>query len=148
MKIAWFVSLVAAYFYWSHSPNSWSCILFWAIGLTFYYSIWLRIPRKRWLLWLGKLQLIGGFGNAVATVANGGFMPVLGRTEVQSVWIPLTETSRMVWLCDIHHGFSLGDILLFGGFLYFFLGLAYEQLLTIRERNEKRRTKSFHYRID
>jgi hypothetical protein len=58
------------------------------------------------------LLVAGGLLNTAAVVANGGYMPALGRTYTESWWSPLTEQSRLPALCDIYWGFSLGDFVI------------------------------------
>jgi len=83
-------------------------------SLTFYglFFIWqlLRVydsPK----LWHVPV-LAGAALNYIALFANGGRMPVLGRTEAYRWWQPLTEDSRLVFLCDIYFQSSVGDMLI------------------------------------
>ena len=77
---------------------------------------WLEVGTRRRIAY--GLSFIGGLGNAAATIANGGYMPVLNLEKVSSLWIPLTEQSKLYWLCDIYFaGSSLGDWFILSGIL-------------------------------
>jgi len=79
---------------WQAYPGFWPCILFWVIALTDEPLRWSEMQFRR-RFWYG-LTFLGGLGNAAATLANGGYMPVLGETQATSLWVPLAETSRLV----------------------------------------------------
>lgn len=61
--------------------------------------------------------LIGSTLNFLTLVANGGRMPVLGRTGVSRWWEPLTDSSRLVPLCDIYFKASIGDMVIAAGII-------------------------------
>ena len=99
-------------------PGLPTCTLFWAY-LKFGDPVFLPrlTPRRRALHFIA---FIGSTMNAIAMLANGGCMPVLGKTTTNYAWAPLTAHSRFVFLCDIHSGSSLGDffiIIALAGFL-------------------------------
>jgi len=67
-------------------------------------------------------MLCGAGSNAVATISNGGFMPVAGREAAHGIWIPLTDASQYPYLADVLvAGTSIGDILLLGGLCFMLL---------------------------
>ena len=76
--------------------------------------------RWRRRTFLGKAfslpMYIGAAMNALVTLSNGGKMPVVGRDEPFSFWVPAVESHRFLMLADRYGGFSLGDFFLFGGF--------------------------------
>ena len=64
------------------------------------------------------LVMIGYAGNHVAILANGLAMPSTGSTGINPSYAPITERTRMRWLCDIFVSrrgadtiadFSIGD---------------------------------------
>ena len=113
LKIEWLLcclllAMAATRLIWQQSPGPWACLLFWVVTTTFWALRMSTAPKQ--FRWPHGLMLLGTAGNAAATLANGGFMPVLGKAEASSLWIPLTNTSRLVRLCDIYAGASLGDM--------------------------------------
>ena len=129
--------LIVARVYWQYHPGIWPCVLFWCIALADEPLRWSEMRSRRRLLY--GLCCIGALGNAAATIANGGHMPVLrafmsaDRVKLaeagQSLWIPLTDTSRLQWLCDIYPGgCSLGDMFIFAGLLGLLLNWTAEKL--------------------
>lgn len=121
----WFwVALYWRMLVWQLSPHwhvAWitfaACAIFWGLAL------WQQ-SRSSWSqFWpVSLLRLVGIGGalmNAVATLANGGLMPVRAGFSLDSVWVPMTEAHRVKWLCDIYPlgkfaSLSLGDFLIFG----------------------------------
>jgi len=88
---------------WQIYPNLLCCIGFWALVL------WLDRPKSRRAL----LSFAGAACNAVATIANGGKMPVLGKYgSPVSVWRAARPGDHVLILCDRFAGFSIGDILI------------------------------------
>lgn len=57
-------------------------------------------------------RLLGALLNMTAVLANGGRMPVAGRDVTARWWEPLTESSRLQFLCDIYFKCSIGDFIL------------------------------------
>lgn len=110
-----FPFLLAARVLWQAYPGTSMCLLFWVMALADEPLRWSEMRQRR--RWLYGLTVLGGLGNAAATIANGGYMPVLGKTEATSLWVPLTDASRLRWLCDIYAGASLGDIFIGLGLL-------------------------------
>lgn len=108
-----FPFVIAGRVLWQTYPGLGPCVLFWLIALV---DEPIRWPEMRWRRrWFYGLSCLGSLGNAAATLANGGYMPVLGKAEPTSVWVPLTDESRLRWLCDIYGGASLGDGLILAG---------------------------------
>jgi hypothetical protein len=99
-------------------PNLWTCSLRWALV---YFHLFL-IFRKYSLRWLGACS-VGITMNALATLSNGGFMPVHPRyvTEDAPLWgrhSLLTESSNLPYLTDIlPGGASIGDYVIIGTLL-------------------------------
>lgn len=121
-----FPFLLAARIAWQVDPGIWWCLLFWTMALADEPIRWAEMRRRRRVLY--GLATLGAIGNAVATIANGGYMPVLGKSEATSVWVPLTEASRMQWLCDIYGGASLGDFFIAAALLGLFVNWSCEKL--------------------
>ena len=90
---------------WQMYPNLLCCIAFWAVVL------WLNRPMKKSPKSL--LVFLGAACNAVATIANGGRMPVLGKYgSPVSVWRAARPGDHFLILCDRFGGFSIGDVLI------------------------------------
>lgn len=90
---------------WQIYPTLWCCIGFWVV------VFWLSRPKRIGLRAL--LVLLGESCNALATISNGGKMPVLGRYgSFVSVWRAAAPGDHFLILCDRFSGFSIGDILL------------------------------------
>ena len=88
-------------------PNLWCCVGFWAVVL------WLNRPRTKKRDLRTFLVLIGASCNAIATIANGGKMPVLGKYgSPVSVWRAARPGDHLLILCDRFDGWSVGDILI------------------------------------
>ncbi len=107
--------IILARIVWQMYPNLWCCIGFWTVVL------WLNRPAKKspytFLLFFGSAC------NALATIANGGRMPVLGRSgSPVSVWRAARPGDHVLILCDRFGGFSIGDVLI-GGSLILAIGL-------------------------
>ena len=102
--------IIPARIIWQIYPNLWCCCGFWAVVL------WLNRPRK------GNSQtflvFVGAACNAVATIANGGKMPVLGKYgSPVSVWRAARPGDHVLILCDRFGGFSIGDVLIGASFV-------------------------------
>jgi hypothetical protein len=109
---------------WQIYPNLWCCITFWAVVL------WLNRPRKKNSLTL--IVFLGAAFNAVATIANGGKMPVLGKHgSPVSVWRAAGPGDHFLILCDRFGGFSIGDMLI-GAWFILMIGLWLWKLLAAR----------------
>lgn len=105
--------IILARCYWQWNPGIWPCVLFWFIALADDPLRWYDMGPRRRVFYGGCF--LGGLGNAVATISNGGFMPVLSKTDTTSLWVPLTAQSRVPWLCDIYAGASIGDFFIIAG---------------------------------
>jgi hypothetical protein len=102
--------IIPARIIWQMYPNLWCCAGFWAVVL------WLNRPRKKSPQTL--LVFIGAACNAVATIINGGKMPVLGKYgSPVSVWRAARSGDHLLILCDRMGGFSIGDVLIAGAFV-------------------------------
>lgn len=110
--------LIAARWYWQTHVSLWPCILFWVIALADDPLRWMDMGSRRKKFY--GMAFVGAFSNAIATIANGGTMPVLGKIDVTSVWVPLTEATSVPYLCDIFWGASIGDFFILGGLLCLF----------------------------
>lgn len=102
--------IILARIIWQIYPNLWCCIGFWAVVL------WLNRPKKKSLHTL--LVFVGAACNAVATIENGGKMPVLGKYgSPVSVWRAARPGDHALILCDRFGGFSIGDVLIGAAFI-------------------------------
>jgi hypothetical protein len=102
--------IIPARIIWQIYPNLWCCIGFWAVVL------WLNRPSKRRAQTF--LLFIGAGCNAIATIANGGKMPVLGKYgSPVSVWRAARPGDHVLILCDRFGGFSMGDVLIAASFI-------------------------------
>lgn len=110
--------LITARVLWQYNPGIWCCLLFWVIALADDPLRWSEMRGRRRTLY--GFAFLGGIGNAVATIANGGYMPVLRgfmdadriamAAKGESLWVPMTDSSRVQWLCDVlPGGSSIGD---------------------------------------
>lgn len=76
--------------------------------------------------------MLGVLLNILAVYFNGGKMPAITLKEELSGHKPITEDTRLRWLCDIwkvrHRNkvgaFSTGDVLIIGGVLTMWYGVA------------------------
>ena len=102
--------IIPARIIWQMYPNLWCCMGFWAVVL------WLNRPKKKSPYTF--LVFAGAACNAVATVVNGGKMPVLGAYgSPVSVWRAARPGDHVLILCDRFSGFSIGDILIGAAFV-------------------------------
>lgn len=108
--LAMFFIASSARLLWHADPGVFRCLLFWAAAAAFQVVCLIRTSRVGC-----GIGLAGILANAIATMSNGGFMPVLGETTRESVWVPLTAAHRLPWLCDVFWGWSVGDLLLITG---------------------------------
>ena len=101
------------------------------VGILFGWSAWAKIIYGV-NLWATVIALVITYGrlvnlllavgllhNTVAVVANGGYMPVQGRIYSTTWWMPMTDTTRLPWLCDIwvSGSMSIGDLFIFASIL-------------------------------
>lgn len=111
---------------------------------------WIPMPPPVWVVYagsymaLGVIWAIGGFLvptpwristgvgvllNTIALLANGGRMPVAQFTEkaveISRWWQPVTEHTRLLSLCDVIYGFSIGDLLILGAIPLYFVCRAF-----------------------
>lgn len=121
-----FPFVILARILWQVYPGMVVCALFWLISLVDEPVRWRFIGPKRRACY--GLALVGALGNATATLANGGFMPVLALDKPSSLWTPLTSASRVAWLCDIYAGFSLGDFFIIAALCALLVVWAMEKL--------------------
>lgn len=119
--------LIAARWYWQTHVGIWPCVLFWIIALAD-DPLRIREMGGRRKLFYG-MAFLGGIGNAIATLSNGGTMPVSGdhKFSPDSVWVPMTESSHCQWLCDIYSGCSIGDFFIFGAIICLIVNWALEK---------------------
>jgi hypothetical protein len=92
------------------------CLLFWSYSKCGdpLFMRGLSLRRRA----LHAIGFVGGSLNAIATIANRGHMPVLGKTVKDlgegSVWIPLTAQTHFAALCDAYRFgagmISIGDM--------------------------------------
>ena len=124
-------AIIAARFWWEVHPGIIPCAAFWTVAISFFGRLWIN---DRGALQVARsIMMLGFLSNAAATLANGGYMPVLGRSEPSgSVWIPLTEATRLPALCDRYAaGASIGDFAIALGMV---IGVAIEIMRIVSER--------------
>lgn len=124
--------LIAARVLWQNYPGIWPCLLFWIIALADEPLRWGELGGRRKFCYV--LAVVGAISNALATLANGGHMPVSGDHKFTpgSLWIPMTESSRLPFLCDIFAGFSIGDFFIIGSLLLLLLNWSLEKSRVIQ----------------
>jgi hypothetical protein len=121
------VITLAARFIWQWKPNLWTCLLFWAVAIGFDILNIRRNPAVSWRYF----ALLGVICNALVTLANGGFMPVLGKSgSFISVWVKANTSHRLLFLADRFWGFSIGDFFILGALLSSLLFWTYGKLVT------------------
>lgn len=96
-------------------------------------KLWGILPYFCYILFFQKEELytwqwiffscciVGASCNRIAIRYNGGLMPVKGLTEMSSVHRPMTEHTKLKFLCDIFPvkifrlrlTFSIGDVFLY-----------------------------------
>lgn len=104
---------------WQVDTGLFTCMLFWIAAVRFGVREVLQTNRQSSRI-LARVSLVGLLCNAVVTIANGGYMPVVGDGITNlSVWVTSTEATRLLWLADHTDwwGFSIGDGLVIGGWL-------------------------------
>lgn len=100
---------------WQMWPGMFTCSLFWVVV---FWSMNYSYGRTH--DWTVLVSALGALMNAIVTIANKGYMPVLSKLgNPLSVWVPADSTHRFLFLCDRFAGFSIGDFFIFAG-----LGLA------------------------
>lgn len=113
------LALLGLRFLWQKVPGLPSALVFWS------YSFFLRFTdpsRSKWTFWL---TFAGALSNATVTLANMGYMPVIGKGmgSAISVWTPATVESKLLLLADrtAWWGCSIGDFLIAAGILALFV---------------------------
>ncbi len=109
---------------WQKRPGFATCCLFWVAS--FFIIVVLG-----WVNALSQYLLAAGIaGNALVTLANGGFMPVASHRKLsgpaRSLWVQRTDSQRLTFLADNFGNnvfrFSVGDVLLLFGIILSFVG--------------------------
>ncbi len=92
---------------WQIWPGLLTCSVFWGACLT---SDAIKLPTLTGALLISKILTTSGAGlNAVVTLANRGYMPVIGGSRF-SLWVAASPGEhRLLWLADRFWGFSVGD---------------------------------------
>jgi hypothetical protein len=103
---------------WGFNPGLMACFVFWFFEL---HPRCVTSHSGRYRIAFG-LSYLGAWCNGLATLANGGRMPVLDYTGTGTgIHVAMTEASRLPLLCDIlPMGFatgSIGDVFIIGGLL-------------------------------
>lgn len=101
---------------WQFGPSFVICTLFWLAVTRSEVQLYRRLELRSSRL----LALVMGLGmtmNALVTLINGGYMPVVGEHDSFSLWVTSTEATRLLWLADHTDwwGFSIGDAFIIGG---------------------------------
>lgn len=110
--MGWSVFVLLIVTQWEARPWALFALLFFSLFYTWQLLDFYNQPR----FWIVPI-LWGAALNGLAIFANGGRMPVLGRTEVNRWWQPLTEKSHLAFLCDIYWKCSIGDFIVLLGIL-------------------------------
>lgn len=107
-----FIPVLLGRVVWQSYPGIVPCVIFWILALADDPLRWNLMGGRRKRLF--QMAFLGGLGNAIATISNGGRMPVENLTKPVegSLWIPMLPTHNFQWLCDIHGGASIGDFLI------------------------------------
>jgi hypothetical protein len=101
---------------WEWRPCLFTCLLFWVVAISgdFYYlSKHHALSEASWRI----PCIVGGLFNALATLGNRGFMPVIGAKpgSFVSVWVKADGSHRFLFFVDRYAGCSVGDFLIFVG---------------------------------
>jgi hypothetical protein len=106
-----------------------SATLFWASAILFLIEAYRRTGYRAL-----RLSVAGTALNAIASLANGGRMPVLNyHVNAGPFWQPMPGNVRLYWLCDIFpHWCSLGDFVLVAA-----LAAALLEMFVRRRSNEE-----------
>lgn len=93
--------------------------VFWASAVVTFFPFWFRsVVRESRLA--PVLGIVGMASNAVVTLANGGYMPVMDGYD-GAWWVRMDHTSRLIPLADIIHGASIGDLFLAAGIVMYMI---------------------------
>lgn len=106
--LAAITALLMRVFVWTE-PSLAVAILFWGVFLVS-------------IIGVRNLYLLPGIGcNAVATLANGGAMPVFGveAESLTGIHIPGGSDTQLAFLCDIFWGASIGDFLILCALVFY-----------------------------
>lgn len=95
--------------WWTEYPSILPCLVFWMLMLPLF-------AHPKTPLSARALGILGVCLNAIATISNNGYMPVVGGRSYSSIWVPWTDEQQMFWLVDhmTLFGGSVGDLLLLG----------------------------------
>lgn len=114
-KFLLLILMVIGRMLWTDYPTVWFCAAFWLAALAWDgLNLFTASSRKNQVFWASVN--IGGYLNAIVTLANNGKMPVIGHgVSGESVWVVANESHRLLFLCDRFARFSIGDLLMFTG---------------------------------
>ena len=98
---------------WQIWPGLLTCSVFWGACLV---SDAFSLSALSGGMLLSKILTTSGAGlNAVVTLANRGYMPVIGGSHF-SLWVTAKAGEhRLLWLADRFWGFSIGDFAILSG---------------------------------
>lgn len=113
MLLNWLVLRVA----WQMAPSVAICGIFWVATIAFMVVQIREEVLRPWSRRFAWVTVVGAVLNAVVTIANGGYMPVLGQDVSLSVWTTATDSHVLLFLADQYAGFSVGDFFIFAGIL-------------------------------
>lgn len=101
---------------WESHPGVASCLSYWFSVLLLDVLVVRSMTSTIHGRVAGTLLILAGLCNATVTIANGGYMPVVGGTITggTSVWVDATPDHNLLWLADQRAwaGCSIGDFLL------------------------------------
>jgi hypothetical protein len=111
-------AILAARILWTRKPGILTCALFWGIAIVLVSVGFVVVPSQ-------FLLIAGLGGNALVTLANGGYMPVRAqwrqRGPARSLWVQRTEGQHLLFLADNFGNrwvrFSVGDVLIAAGII-------------------------------
>lgn len=107
---------------WTPALIQWSLISVWIV----YLFTFRNQPKFRAS---NILLTAGATCNAIAVLSNHASMPAIASDELirasAPAYVHLTAASHFWFLCDIFHGFSVGDFLIFSAFPAMILGVLF-----------------------
>ena len=125
-------AMVVRFVYWGNHPSIVSASVFWSLSTV--YGILFIITAPSILRRIGwVIMWIGGRLNMIVTLANRGFMPVVGGEETQGIWVTATEAHKLLFLADRFWGFSIGDFILMSGLGFLIISLLIGKFMKNKE---------------
>lgn len=95
---------------WQMAPGIVACSLFWFVVILNTVRLYVTMEDKILKYIFQTLITLGILSNAIVTIVNGGYMPVINGENSYSLWVISTEVHKLTFLADRFAGFSIGDI--------------------------------------